>query len=523
MMTRMMRMMFTTGLGLLVTMALLAGPQGQRDAAAIQIDARPVGAGGQGLPQPQSPQAPAIQLDQINPNITDRVYGSLDFSVPTSLKQILSVLAQDAGLNLSMPDELSKQVTLSVKDVTLEQALNIILGEQGLQYRIEGKVLRVFKPVMVDAMLDFVYITNKRSRTTSLSASATAGFSGGGVGGLSGGGGGVSGGSSTSISGSESTDLLAKVEAMIKAYATTGGGAILQFNPQLGQFHVRDYPENIAAMKNFLDQTAAAAKMQVYIEANLVEVELNKDSQSGVNWSAVLGNTFSFSSSFATASNFQASISFKGFSALISALTTYGDVNVLSNPSVSTLNGQPAVVKIGTQDVFFITQVTSDPRTGQIIQTAETPATINEGVVLDVTPNIDKDGTMFMSIHPTITERTATATSAQGNTVPIMAVRETDTTLRVRDGETIVIAGLIQDKVLRNTMRTPFSKIPFIGGIFGKKSTESTKTDTVIMLTPHIFNLNQVEELTRARQERLEALRQEIEKEVDPKKDSRKR
>jgi MSHA biogenesis protein MshL len=519
-MTR-MRTIIMVGVGLLVTMALLAQPQAQRDAAAIQIDARPV-AGAQGLPPAQSPQAPAIQLEQINPNITDRVY-SFDVFEPTSLKVILSRLAQDAGLNLSMPDSLSTRTTISIENATLEEALKLILSEHGLQYKIEGKVLSVFKPVMVDAILDFVYVTNKRSRTTTLSASATAGFSGGGVGGLSGGGGGVSGGSSTSISGSESTDLLALIPTMLESFKSKDERAFIKFNPQLGQFSVRDYPENIAAMKNFLEQTAAVAKMQVYIEANLVEVKLTKEHESGVNWSVVLGNSFSLTSSFAKASNFQASVAFKGFSALVSALTTYGDVNVLSNPSVSTLNGQPAVVKIGTQDVFFVTQVTSDPRTGQTIQTAETPSTVNEGIVLDVTPNIDRDGTIWMSIHPTITELIGTATSRQGNSVPILDLRETDTTLRVRDGETIVIAGLIQDKVLRNTVRTPLSKIPLIGAFFGQKSRDTTKTDLVIMLTPRIYNLNQVEELTRAREERLQALRQEIEKEVNPNNDSRKR
>lgn len=522
-MTQTVRTMLMAGIGLLVTAALVAQPQGQRDVAAIQIDARPAAAG-QGIPQAQSApaQAPAIQLDQINPNITDNLY-SFNVSPAASMKEILSRLAQDAGLNLLMQDALNRQITISIKDATLEQALDLILGEQELEYKIEGKVLRVFQPVMVDAVLDFVYVTNKRSRTTNLSASATAGFSGGGVGGLSGGGGGVSGGSSTSISGQEQTDLLTKVQSMIQVYATKGGGSFIEYNPQLGQFFIRDYPKNIAAMKTFLEETEAAAGMQVYIEANLVEVKLDKDSQSGVNWSAVLGNTFTFTSNLAKASNFQLTASYKGFNALLSALTTYGDVNVLSNPSVSTLNGQPAVVKIGTQDVFFVTQTLRDPRTDQIIQTAETPSTVNEGVVLDVTPNISKDGTIFMSIHPTITERTGASVSSQGNTVPILDLRETDTVLKVRDGETIVIAGLIQDKVLRNTVKTPLSKIPLIGGLFTQNSRETTKTDLVIMLTPHIYNLNQIEELTRARQERIEALRQEIDKEVAPKKAGQKK
>jgi MSHA biogenesis protein MshL len=505
----------TTGVLLTTVLAAQNGTQAPLPReAAIQIDARPAaGATTIQAPAAQS-QAPAIQLDQTNPSAAQTPLINVDVT-DTSLSLLLSQIAQQSGLNLAMPQNLDREVSVNLKDATLATALEAMLPPEGLQYQIDGKLLKVFRPQMVTATLNFNYITTVRTRSTSLSASATAGFSGGGAGGLSGGGGGggVAGGSSTSISGSENTDLPTKVEEMIRAMGTKGEGADIQYNKMLGQFFIRDYPENIARMKSILDQTQNAAGMQVYIEARLVEVQLNKTSQSGVNWSLVLGNAFSFSSSLAQQSAFQATISHKGFDAMITALSTYGDVNVLSNPTVTTLNGQPAVVRIGTQDVFFITQTQTDPRTGQIIQTAETPATVNEGVVLDVTPNISPDGVIYMNIHPVVTERTGQATSARGSTVPILDLRESDTAVHVRDGDTIVIAGLISEKNLKNTIKSPLASIPVIGGLFKSKKDEVKKTDLVIMLTPRLFPLSRVPEMTRERLQIQEQSRLELEKE----------
>src|SRR6185295_19098924 len=137
-----------------------------------------------------------------------------------------------------------------------------------------------------------------------------------------------------------------------------------------------------------------------------------------------------------------------------------------------------------------------------------------EGVVLDVTPNISKDGTIHMTIHPVITERTGTAQSGKGSSVPILDLRETDSTLRVDNNETIVIAGLIQDKQLRNELKTPLDKIPIFGPLLRQKQKDIKKTDLVIMLTPHLFNLSQIPAMTRDRTDHLEVVKEAQDKET---------
>jgi type II secretory pathway component GspD/PulD (secretin) len=152
------------------------------------------------------------------------------------------------------------------------------------------------------------------------------------------------------------------------------------------------------------------------------------------------------------------------------------------------MNNQPAIMRIGTQDVFFITTTQTDPSTGQILQSTVSPQSLTEGVVLSVTSQISADGIIHMSINPSVTERTGVATSRLGDQVPIVSVRETDTLVRVREGETIVIAGLMQDRTSLDTAKIPIlGDVPFVGNLFKRTEERRTKTDLVILLTPSLM------------------------------------
>ena len=144
----------------------------------------------------------------------------------------------------------------------------------------------------------------------------------------------------------------------------------------------------------------------------------------------------------------------------------------MASPRVMAMNNEPAVMRVGTQDVFFVTTSQVDATTGQILQTIVTPQSITEGVVLSVTPQISADGIIHLSISPSITERTGTATSRLGDQVPIVSVRETDTMVRVHEGETIVIAGLMQERTLIDKTKVPvLGDIPMVGGLFRRERT----------------------------------------------------
>jgi type II secretory pathway component GspD/PulD (secretin) len=153
---------------------------------------------------------------------------------------------------------------------------------------------------------------------------------------------------------------------------------------------------------------------------------------------------------------------------------------------------------VGTQDVYFVTTSQVDASSGQVLQTVMTPQTINEGVTLSVTPQIAADGLINLSIMPSITERTGTATSRLGDQVPIVSVRETDTLVRVHEGETIAIAGLMQDRTSVDK-----SKVPIKGGPFRREERTTRKTDLVILLTPTVMTRDEIAASASADEQRL--------------------
>jgi MSHA biogenesis protein MshL len=133
-----------------------------------------------------------------------------------------------------------------------------------------------------------------------------------------------------------------------------------------------------------------------------------------------------------------------------------------------------------------------------------TPTPVTEGVVLSVTPQIAGDGMIHMSITPSITERTGQATSRLGDTVPILSVRETDTLVRVHSGETVVIAGLMQDRVTTDTAKVPvLGDVPLLGALFRREEQNRRKTDLIILLTPTVMTPGRMQEATALAQERV--------------------
>jgi len=168
------------------------------------------------------------------------------------------------------------------------------------------------------------------------------------------------------------------------------------------------------------------------------------------------------------------------------------------------MNNEPAVMRVGTQDVFFLTTSQVDATTGRVLQTTVTPQAVTEGVVLSVTPQISGDGVISMTITPSVTERVGEAVSRLGDTVPVLSVRETDTQVRVHQGETIVLGGLMQERVRTQTSKVPLlGDIPVIGALFRREERVTAKTDLVILLTPTLLTPGQIAESTARERERL--------------------
>jgi MSHA biogenesis protein MshL len=319
-------------------------------------------------------------------------------------------------------------------------------------------------------------------------------------------------------------------------------GKRLAINKSTGVIMVTDYPVNLNRVACYIETVEASSQRQVSIEAKIMEVTLSDSHQEGINWKVIEGlpsstnlawgltdktgktgfpgGTSGFLNSTGTGGTTTTTTSqiltpgiFKvmpygglfalgaagsqvALSDIMQAIAQQGDVKVLSSPTISTLNNQKAIIRVGNQSVFFITgAVATQTTVTQFIQ----PMTIDIGIILDVTPQIAEDGTIIMNIHPSITAQTGSVTAPDGkSTFPLLSVRETDTTVRVRDGQTIIIGGLMQEQTEEDYTGVPvLQSLPVMGPLFRFKSRTKTKSELVIMITPTLQLGKKVEDFAK--------------------------
>jgi len=477
----------------------------------------------------------------------------------SNIQDVLLAFSKESELNMVIDPELNGKVTIDLKRVTLKEALDAILSPLGWTYHTDGKFIKILRPQMETRLFTLNYMATKRSGKREVYASTSTG---GGLQTSSLPGqqialspGGTRTGYTDLISIDE-MDLWKEIQKGLEAFIFGSveekevpsekekatwtridvKGKKLIINKSTGVILVTDYPVNLNKVASYLETVEGSSQRQVTIQAKIMEVILSDDHKEGINWKVIEGLPRSINFAWGltnkagttgypgSATSYGigdtstgATISTPGLlkikpfggvlalgaigsevalSDIMQAISEQGDVKILSSPTISTLNNQKAIIRVGNQDVFFITGAVATQNTvTQIIQ----PMTIDIGIILDVTPQIAEDGTIIMNIHPSITDKTGEKTTPDGrSTFPLLSVRETDTTVRVRDGQTIIIAGLMQEKSAENYTGVPvLGSIPFLGGLFRYKTRTKSISELVIMITPTLQVGKKVEDFTK--------------------------
>ncbi len=272
----------------------------------------------------------------------------------------------------------------------------------------------------------------------------------------------------------------------------------IEFDTRTNTLVVMDIPpkiDEISAMISALDRD----DKEVFIEAKIFQITLGDEYQMGVNWEKLIlkvGNTgVALSSGFPIPGGLTTGVgaasigtlSSDSFSNVVQALDTFGKSRILSSPRLAVINNQEASILIGTTTPYTTT-------TGVInsvgTTNSESVSFIDTGVKLHVTPVIHDDGYITMKIKPEISNQEAKPfTAPDGSTIPIVDTSEVQTTVRVKDGVTIIIGGLMKDELIHNKNKIPIlGDIPFLGKAFSNEDRNMQKTEIVIFLTPHIIN-----------------------------------
>jgi len=311
--------------------------------------------------------------------------------------------------------------------------------------------------------------------------------------------------SSTSTSGSwistkTQTDFWHEINAALQTILAIDPQTSVSINRQSGVIVVRAKPMQLREVEQFINTTQNQISRQVIIEAKIIEVILDDSHQAGVNWQSVVRDAKTLAPILtgigAVGSVFSISAQWGDFAAVVELLETQGKTNILSSPRISTLNNQKAIIKVGS-DEYFITDISSNTvssGSSTITNPDITWTPFFSGIALDVTPQINDMDDITLHIHPSITRvenqvKEFTINGEDGSLpMALNTVRESDSIVKARNGQIVVIGGLMQEVSKESKEGVAgLTQIPLIGNLFRVNKGEVRKSELVILLRPTII------------------------------------
>ncbi len=282
-------------------------------------------------------------------------------------------------------------------------------------------------------------------------------------------------------------------------------------NPVAGTVSVLGTARQHELVQQYLDRVMQSAQRQVLIEATIVEVSLKDQYRAGIDWSKALQGATGWSINTlgggtnalaATLTPFIQATYTKsgsnGFTAAIDLLESFGNTKVLSSPKLMALNNQTALLKVVDNLVYFNVKAdtTTTANVGTTTTFTTTPQTVPVGIVMTMTPQINENGMVSLTVRPTISRNVGFVRDPNPsipvgipNQVPIIQVREMESLLQIRSGQTVILGGLIQDD--RNNARDGLpglSRPEGIGAVFGQHERINSQTELVIFLRPIVVS-----------------------------------
>ena len=469
--------------------------------------------------------------------------------------QVFMALVSGTRYSMLLPPDVSGSLTVNLKDVTVMEALDTIRELYGYEYRVQGKRIFIEPNTLKTRVFQINYLASRRHgssdlRVTGSSMTTTGGTAGtpststpatsqtvpAGTGTPT-----AARGSDTSrVSMTTDSDFWGDLNRALGSIVGSAEGRSVVVNPSSGVVLVRALPTELRNVEKYLKATQLIAERQVMLEAKIIDVTLSEDFQAGVNWGAFnsgpnsrsgigvaqpgatltaatgaaqtvgTGGTATLSVTPVQFGSIAASVLGKGFiglafqtsnfAALLNFLETQGSVSVLSSPRIATLNNQKAILKVGTDELFVtnITSSTTTTTTGSVSSPSVTLQPYFSGISLDVTPQIDEDGNIILHVHPAVStvvekEKTINLGALGTYILPLAAssINETDSIVRVQDGNIVAIGGLMRQEQASDRSQLP-GATGFVANALGQRSSTLRKRELVILIKPTMIDNDRV-------------------------------
>ncbi len=400
----------------------------------------------------------------------------------------LALFARSNKLNIVTGPNITGTTTVDFHDLPLQQAMSALLEAHGYYWEHHDNLIQVRK--FKTAQMNVDYIRLIRGGTGQNRAQMSSGSSGGG---------GSQDTGQISVNQEDEIKFWEELEKQITTLMSKKGRLVI--NRLSGTIQITDWYQRVDEIEDFLKSVHQALHRQVQIEARIYEVNLNDNFSLGIDWNRVdfLGDSSGLLAAASTiistpVGGFVAKAATTGigfndssFEGVLLALQEQGDLRVISQPRVVTLNNQPALIKVATDQPFF-TSTISQGTAGSPNIVTEQARSVTVGLVLSVTPQISEDGWIMLDVTPIISRlREITTSPLETATAPVLDVKQSSGLVRLQDGEMMIIGGLIQEETSETQRKVPIlGDIPFLGRLFTGTYTVKTKSELVIFISPKI-------------------------------------
>lgn len=405
-----------------------------------------------------------------SPNPSNAI--SMDFQ-DVNLKTVLKVFSQQSGLNfIASQNVQDRTVTIYFDNVKVEDALNYIMNANNLTYDQEpGTNIFIVKESGKPKVETITKIYElKYAQLNTLAAQ------------------GAEGEEQTNVSGS------GDIVTIIQNILTENGKVVA--DKRSNSLIIKDVPSQFVIIEDLLGKLDIRTP-QVMISAEVLETTTKMVESLGMNWQdgtfgvytgPVHNTVWPLSSRHTTAGKGFSSggaLDFSGMTGTLSALLNNTDTKILARPRILTMNNEIARIELSSKEVARQTSQTAT--SNNVTTTGITYEEKDTGVVLEVIPQISRDGYVTMKLKPSVSDLEQSRYTDQYD----LHKRATETTVMVKDGETVVIGGLIKKKNTHGIKKVPFlGDIPMLGLAFRYKSVDDSDKELIIFITPHIVKEN---------------------------------